>query len=221
MLKALKMIKNFEELNYYELLKIPLNASSFEIRQAYKSILAIYEESSLATYSLFLEDERRGILAKIERAFLTLIDDKKRYAYDNNLANLGEIPKDILAERGRKEAIPIFQINNAKDKTNYLTRIRKKIQEKGSKELAGAMFDGKVISGKYLRELRESLEIELEEVFQATKISPTALEAIEKDDIANLPPTIYLKSFLKSYAEMLQLDAKKIVEEYLRNIEKS
>ena len=83
------------------------------------------------------------------------------------------------------------------------------------------MFDGKVISGKYLRELRESLEIELEEVFQATKISPTALEAIEKDDIANLPPTIYLKSFLKSYAEMLQLDAKKIVEEYLRNIEKS
>ena len=160
-------------------------------------------------------------MAKIERAFLTLIDDKKRYAYDNNLANLGEIPKDILAERGRKEAIPIFQINNAKDKTNYLTRIRKKIQEKGSKELAGAMFDGKVISGKYLRELRESLEIELEEVFQATKISPTALEAIEKDDIANLPPTIYLKSFLKSYAEMLQLDAKKIVEEYLRNIEKS
>ena len=108
MLKAFKMIKNFEELNYYELLKIPLNASSFEIRQAYKSILAIYEESSLATYSLFLEDERRGILAKIERAFLTLIDDKKRYAYDNNLANLGEIPKDILAERGRKEAIPIF-----------------------------------------------------------------------------------------------------------------
>lgn len=82
------------------------------------------------------------------------------------------------------------------------------------------MLKGEVISGKDLKNLRESLGIELEEVFQATKISPTALEAIEKDDIANLPPTIYLKSFLKSYAEILQLDTEKIVQGYLKNIER-
>ena len=82
------------------------------------------------------------------------------------------------------------------------------------------MLKGEVISGKDLKNLRVLLGIELEEVYRATKISPTALEAIEKDDIANLPPTIYLKSFLKSYAEVLQLDTKKIVEGYLKNIEK-
>jgi cytoskeletal protein RodZ len=82
------------------------------------------------------------------------------------------------------------------------------------------MLKGEVISGKDLKNLREFLGIELEEVYRATKISPTALEAIEKDDIANLPPTIYLKSFLKSYAEILQLDTKKTVEGYLKNIEK-
>jgi cytoskeletal protein RodZ len=82
------------------------------------------------------------------------------------------------------------------------------------------MFEGEVISGKDLKSLRESLGIDLAEVHWATKISPTALEAIEKDDIANLPPTIYLKSFLKSYAEILQLDTKKTVEGYLKNIEK-
>ena len=144
------MIKKFEELNYYELLRIPPNASSFEIRQAYKSVLAIYEECALATYSLFLDDERRAILAKIEEAFLTLIDDRKRDAYDDNLVNLGEIPKSTLAERGRKKAIPIFQINKAKNNTNHLTRIRRKIQEKGSKELADTVLDGKAISGGYL-----------------------------------------------------------------------
>jgi DnaJ-class molecular chaperone len=83
------MIKKFKDLNYYELLSIPYNASSFEIRQAYKHILAIYEENSLATYSLFVEDERKVILSKIEDAFLTLIDDKKRKAYDNNLVSIG------------------------------------------------------------------------------------------------------------------------------------
>jgi cytoskeletal protein RodZ len=82
------------------------------------------------------------------------------------------------------------------------------------------MLKGEVISGKDLKNLREFLGIELEEVYRDTKISPTALEAIEKDDIANLPPTIYLKSFLKSYAEILQLDTNRIVEGYLKNIEK-
>jgi DnaJ-class molecular chaperone len=85
------MIKKFNDLNYYELLKIPHNASSFEVRQAYKNILAIYEESSLATYSLFAEDERKAILGKIEKAFLTLIDDEKRNAYDKSLVDVGFI----------------------------------------------------------------------------------------------------------------------------------
>jgi cytoskeletal protein RodZ len=82
------------------------------------------------------------------------------------------------------------------------------------------MLKGEVISGKDLKNLRESLGTELREVFQATKISPTALEAKEKDDTGNLPPTIYLKSFLKSYAEILQFDTEKIVEGHLKNIEK-
>ena len=215
------MIKKFEDLNYYELLKIPFNASSFEIRQAYKNILTVYEESSLATYSLFSEDERRAILAKIESAFLTLIDNKKRDTYDNKLVNREEVSNNIVAEKGQKKAIPIFQINKTRNRTSNLSRIRKKVKGKAAKKLSGAMLKGEIISGRDLKNLRESLDIELEEVFQATKISPTALEAIEKDDIDNLPPTIYLKSFLKSYADILQLDAKKIIEGYLKNLEKS
>jgi cytoskeleton protein RodZ len=101
-----------------------------------------------------------------------------------------------------------------------LARIRKKIQDKGTRERASVMVKGDVISGGELKNLRESLGVELEEVFQATKISPTTLDAIERDDITNLPPTIYLKSFLKSYAEVLQLDVKTVVEGYLKNIAK-
>lgn len=214
------MIKKFEDLNYYELLQISFSASSFEIRQAYKNLLFIYDGNSLATYSLFSEDERKAILGKIEEAFLTLMDNKKRLAYDNALISNGEIPQNILTEREGKKAIPIFQINKVRNRSNNVARIRKKTQEKGARELASAMLKGEVISGEDLKNLRESLGIELEEVFQATKISPTALQAIEKDDIINLPPTIYLKSFLKSYAEILQLDPQQVVEKYLKTIEK-
>ena len=212
------MIKKFKDLNYYELLRIAYNASSFEIRQAYKHILAIYEENSLATYSLFTEDERKLILSKIENAFLTLMDGEKRKDYDNNLVRRGEAPDNILTDREKKKAIPIFQTSKVRENNNSLARIKKKIQENKAGDLATTMLKRDHISGKDLRNLRESLGIELEEIFQATKISPTALAAIEKDDVVNLPPKIYLISFLKSYAEALQLDPKQVVDGYIKNI---
>ncbi len=191
------------------------------MRQAYKNILAIYEENSLATYALFAEDERKTILSKIEEAFSTLIDDEKRNAYDKSLLDVGEIPKNLLTAKQTQKAIPLFQVNTATTEDNNLARIRKKIKEKGTGKLASVILNRDSISGQDLKNLRESLGIELEEVFEATKISPTALEAIERDDITNLPPKVYLKSFLKSYAEVLQLDAKQLVEGYVKNMEKS
>ena len=212
------MIKKFEDFNYYELLRISYNASSFEVRQAYKHMLAIYEENSLATYSLFTEDERKLILSKIEDAFMILIDDEKRKAYDNDLVNAGEAPDNLLTAREKKKAIPIYQTSKARANNNSLARIKKKIREKEAGDLTATMLRGDQISGKDLKNVRESLGIELEEIFQVTKISPTALAAIEKDDVANLPPKIYLISFLKSYAEALQLDPRQIVEGYIKNI---
>jgi DnaJ-class molecular chaperone len=212
------MIKKFEDFNYYELLRISYNASSFEVRQAYKHMLAIYEENSLATYSLFTEDERKLILSKIEDAFMTLIDDKKRKAYDNNLVNAGEAPDNILTAREKKKAIPIYQTSKARTNNNSLARIKKKIREKDTGDLVATMLKGDQISGRDLKNVRESMGIDLEEIFQVTKISPTALAAIETDDVAHLPPKIYLISFLKSYAEALQLDPKQVVDGYIKNL---
>ena len=80
------------------------------------------------------------------------------------------------------------------------------------------MFKVEIISGEDLKNLRESQGLELQDIHRITKISPTVLETIEKDDIANLPPRIYLKSFLKAYAEILQVDTNRIVQGYLKNI---
>ena len=80
-------MKNFEELNFYEILEIALDASPFKISRAYKNALEVYGKESLLTYSLFSEEERRGILKKIEHAYNTLIDKTTRNAYDASLRN--------------------------------------------------------------------------------------------------------------------------------------
>jgi len=78
-------MRNFEELNNYQILEIPIDASPFEIRRAYKNALEVYGESSLLTYSLFSEEERVNILNRIKQAYDTLIDKTKRAAYDASL----------------------------------------------------------------------------------------------------------------------------------------
>jgi DnaJ-class molecular chaperone len=78
-------MRNFEELNFYEILEITMDASPFKIKRAYKNALEVYGKESLLTYSLFSEEERIDILRRIEDAYNTLIDRNKRTAYDASL----------------------------------------------------------------------------------------------------------------------------------------
>jgi len=101
-------MNKFEELNYYEILEIPVNASSFEIRRAYRNAVEVYSDHSLLTYSLFSAEERVNILKKLEDAYNTLIDRTKRIAYDASLSDKSsntDIPQDhklpLLCHNGR------------------------------------------------------------------------------------------------------------------------
>ena len=78
-------MRNFEELNFYEILEISIDASPFKIKRAYKNALQVYGKDSLLTYSLFSEEERVDILGRIEDAYNTLIDKNKRTAYNASL----------------------------------------------------------------------------------------------------------------------------------------
>ena len=85
-------MRNFEELNFYEILEISIDASPFKIKRAYKNALEVYGRESLLTYSLFSEEERNDIFRRIENAYNTLIDKTKRTAYD---ASLGDESRGI------------------------------------------------------------------------------------------------------------------------------
>jgi DnaJ-class molecular chaperone len=79
-------MRNFEELNFYEILEISVDATPFKIKRAYKNALEVYGRESLLTYALFSDEERVDILRKIEEAYNTLRDKSKRAAYDASLS---------------------------------------------------------------------------------------------------------------------------------------
>ena len=210
-------MKKYEDLNYYETLEIPPSASPFEISQAYKDALSIYSEDSLITYSFFDDDERATILTKIEEAFLTLIDQRKRAEYDRMLVRSGEADESILSKKERKKPISLFHTNQSKIKDLHLKKIREKIAGKDIKQLSIEIF-GDAISGTELRQLRESIGIDLQEVFEVTRINIPILKSIEENEFDKLPPIIYLKNFLKSYADIFQLDSTTVVDGYIGNM---
>jgi hypothetical protein len=68
--------------------------------------------------------------------------------------------------------------------------------------------------GATLREARMRARIDISEVEASTKIRAKYLRALENEEWDLLPGPTYVKSFLRTYAESLDLDAKLLVDEY-------
>jgi curved DNA-binding protein CbpA len=211
-------MRSFEGLNYYQILKIPVNASFIEIKRAYKDALEIYGEGSLATYSLFSDDERVHLLKAIEKAFFTLVDEDKRAGYDRMLVDTGQVDASILTNKIQNKPIPLFNDKNSLNADDLADRIRRKSAEKEVTALLKEILGKDLISGDDLKRLRKAFGIEIFEIYLVTKISVSVLRTIEDDQYESLPADVYLNNFLRSYAEILQIDAPRVIDGYFNNM---
>lgn len=66
-----------------------------------------------------------------------------------------------------------------------------------------------------LREARERRGLSLEEIANTTKISVSALEALERYDASSLPGGIFTRAFVRSYATEVGLDPETALREFL------
>ncbi len=68
--------------------------------------------------------------------------------------------------------------------------------------------------GEYLKRERELRQISLEEVAEGTKIAIYRLRAMEADGWDKLPAEIFVKGFIKSYAEFIGLVPEDVILRY-------
>lgn len=74
--------------------------------------------------------------------------------------------------------------------------------------------------GETLRETRMRRRIDMTEVEAATKIRAKYLRALENEEWDLLPGPTFVKTFLRTYAEYLELDPRLLVEEYRQRFER-
>src|SRR5882724_10713790 len=69
--------------------------------------------------------------------------------------------------------------------------------------------------GGKLRDARERRGISLREIANTTKISMSALEALEKNDLKRLPGGIFSRAFVRSYSLEVGLDPETTIQEFI------
>jgi len=212
-------MRKFNELNFYELFELPVNASSFEIRQAYRNALSIYGDDSTIGYSFFTKEERTKILQRVEEAFSTLINENRREQYNKTLVAKKIIDSSSLEKERKKVPTPLFS-SKTPGGDAISKKIKRAIKERNLQQIVDEILSLDVVSGNDLKRLRAAVGIKIEDLFEVTRISVATLEAIENDHVEALPPTVYLRNFLKAYAELFEADPHKITAGYLKNLER-
>ena len=211
-------MKKFDGLNYYEVLKIPMTSSYFEIKRAYKDALSLYDEDSIVTYSLFSKEERNKIIEDIENAFSTLTDDQKRAAYDQMLVDSGQVETLIPSKEQPYPSHSPSSTDTGINENQLYSKVKEQLLAEDVKALSDEILLKERLSGEDLKKLREAVGVKITEIQYITKISASVLTAIEENGFKELPPATYLRSFLKSYAKVLQIDPQKVVDGYLKTI---
>jgi DnaJ-class molecular chaperone len=200
------MERNFTELNYYEMLDVKPNAAALDIRSAYNAALQIYQADSLVSYSFFSPEERKKILNLLEKAYFTLMNEKEREIYDNELIRLGIIQAAEMSQTV-KGPVSIFDINRQRDTSGMLKIHNAELKAKVSQnERIREILSQKEISGADLKAIRSELGVDLEKIHQETKIRIDYLNSIEENNIEKLPPAVFLKGFIKAYLKCLYLE---------------
>jgi DnaJ-class molecular chaperone len=168
---------------------------------AYERAKETFHSDSLAVYSLFSEEEIHSIQASIEEAHRVLIDEALRKHYDHShLQTSGKEkwerpPEEQMILKEKKDSLSFSDLSFNDSEVVY--------------------------RGKTLKQIRERMGVDLKIVSTETKINAKILEWIEEENEEKLPTLVYLKGFLRGYAQSLGLDPQKVIEGYLQFLNES
>lgn len=201
------MEKDFDRMNYYEMLDVEKNATAAQIRSAYNAALQMYQPDSLVSYSFFSKEERDKILSLLDNAYVTLINEAQRAKYDKELhlpassVSGGKIPPV-------KKPVNIFEINRQRFASSGQKNQNAELKAKISRSaLIRDILSRQEITGADLKALRNELGVAIEKIHQETKIRLDYLNYIEEDQKDRLPAAVFLKGFVRAYLKSLCIES--------------
>jgi hypothetical protein len=230
--------------NYYEILEVNRDAPQNEIHQAYQRAKATYSSENPALYSMFSKEEARELMRMIEEAYAVLGNGAERRNYDQTLGKaeaqqpVAQTPAPQVVQTTQASAqssMPDYsatEVATSAGNDAYVVRKRetpKPTLPPGTGRTPMSTYNIKddveqeitqteEWDGALLKKIRTYKAVTIEQVSEATRISKTYLNAVEKDDFAALPAPVFVRGFVVQIARILGLNENKVATSYLKNL---
>jgi flagellar biosynthesis protein FlhG len=174
---------------HYGVLGIGPRATPEQVERAYRHAAGLYDQDSLATYSLLDGEEREQARERVEAAYAVLRDAARRHQYDVSLGIVSATspPAFAPAIASGPDRPPVVVLPNP-------------------------------VTGADLKRFRESRGITLREIATASKVGIRYLEYIEAERKEVLPAPVYLRGFVQEYARVVGLDPRPTAESYVARV---
>lgn len=178
---------------HHDLLEVDRGATDEEVRRAAKRARETYASGSLACVGLFDEVGLERLRARLEEAHDVLLDPARRRPYELSVFP----PEPAQASEREEEAV------------------------EGPRPPPPVITPETVFTGPLLRAVRLSKGVRLKDISKKTKIGVSFLEAIEAEQVRNLPAKVYIRGFVTEMAKFLGLDPEHVSRTYVRRLEKT
>ena len=219
----------YTSVNFYDLFEVGPRAGQAEIEAAYQRQLDMVSGNSLATYGLFVGEDVVSIRQRLEEAHHVLSDPSRRRAYDLEMFDHSFVSPDMKPPVPTADAPPKEERTDERRQTEGTiadrvgdvaepeerTSVPVAKPEPVAKSTRPVMPELTEFDGPSLRAYREAQGLTLEAISARTKIAQYYLDYIEEERFGSLPPGIYLRSYLKQYAQAVGVNDDKLVTEYL------
>ena len=193
---------------YYELLDLSPEANLTQVEAAYKKACSVYSNQNPEFATHFSEQEAAEIKSLIDEAYKAL--KSKLYI---------TVPSNLSTSNYQDRVPTPFYYNasatTSSDAEDFDTELRK-VEAEIDPSLESELLKHAFYDGLILKKLRLKRKISLQTISQKTNIGLHHLKAIESNNFKSLPAGVFVKSYVKQYAELLELNAQAVGDSYIR-----
>lgn len=207
-----------ENLNYYEILDVPLDANQDHIYTAYRQARQTYSLHNPDLYRIFTPEEAQAWMQLVEEAYAVIGSPNSRRTYDQERTS-------------DSQTLPSFELNSQETTSTPTATepIEDEVPEGFEKTKAGIyrvrpemedfIAKQELFDGLFLKKVREYKSIELTDFSKLTCIAIRHLYAIENNNFTVLPAAVFVRGYVIQYCRILNLDEKKVVPSFMSLLE--
>lgn len=217
------MDSNKIDINYYTVLDVDKEASFTEVHNAYLRAKKTFSLSNGQIFQVFTQKEAIEWLNLVEEAYSVIGDQDRRPIYDSQVI-LNLHSKELPSFSYQKESKPVvapkptkIQPVKADDPTPQPGMARTALSEyRIDPDFEIRISNTEDFNGDFLRQIRRYKKVDLEEFSKKTCIAIRYLYAIENDNYADLPASVFVRGYIVQYCKFFGLDETQVVSSFMQ-----